>query len=391
MRTRLTFLIRDLGYGGAQRQLVALARGLDRSEFDVSVVHFYPGPLESELRSAGLVTRCAGKRHRWDLAGFMPRLVRNLRATRPHILHSYLAESNLLSVLLKPFLKDVRVVWGLRDSQTDAALWGVLGRLCFQLGRRLSHRADHLIANSRAGREYYGALGFPSDRISVVANGIDTLRFRPDPASGDQLRSQWNRAGDGLLIGLVGRLNPMKDHATFLRAAAQVSREPARVSFVCVGGGDAAYAAEMQELAATLGIADKVRWIAPQQDMSAAYNALDLLVSSSAFGEGFSNVVAEAMACGVPCVVTDVGDSAWIVGDTGCSVPPRQPEALAGAILRLLALDAPGRAELGRRARLRIETQFSLEQLVRRSSDILRNLAPATRSAPLQPCLEAGR
>ena len=152
--------------------------------------------------------------------------------------------------------------------------------------------------------------------MAVIPNGIDTSRFREMPGSGARLRALWGVRDDQILIGLVGRLDYMKDHPTFLRAAAKLTHHNDSVRFVCVGGGPISYAAQLKDLSSELGLHDRIVWAGDQDDMPSVYSALDLLVSSSS-GEGFSNVIGEAMACGVPCVVTDVGDSALIVGETG--------------------------------------------------------------------------
>ncbi len=388
MRTRLTFLIRDLGYAGAQRQLVALAAGLPRDEFEISVLHFYPGPLAEELRAAGIKTVCVRKKSRWDLIGFFLRLLSAARAERPDILHSYLTESNVLGTLLKPFLPGTHIVWGLRDSRTDAGLWGILGRLSFRLSRMLSHRADRIIANSAAGRDYYISLGFPADHFSVIPNGIDVDRFVPAPDAGSKLRAEWKLTPDAFLFGHVGRLNAMKDHATLFRAATTVFGKHAHARIVCVGGGSEHDSTVLRRLAGVLDIADKVFWLPARGDMTAVYNAFDALVSSSSFGEGFSNVVAEAMSCGVPCVVTDVGDSASIVADTGYIAPPSQPEALAAAMCRLVETTPRARAELRMRVRARIVENFSTRQLVRRTRATLSELGVSAETAPLSNYLD---
>lgn len=389
MRTRLTFLIRDLGYGGAQRQLAALAAGLSGNEFEISVLHFYPGPIEEELRAAGIKTVRVLKKGRRDLVGFFIRLAHAARAEKPDIFHSYLTESNVTSVLLKPFLRGARIVWGLRDSRTDAELWGLLGRLSFRLSRLLSRCADRIIANSESGRDYYISKGFPARKIRVIPNGIDVDRFVPDAVARLRMRSEWNLAQDDFVFGHVGRLNAMKDHATLLRGIAAVRRRHPNARLVCVGGGDRDYGFQMRQLAAELGVADKVLWVPPRSDMTAAYNAFDALASSSSFGEGFSNVVAEAMSCGVPCVVTDVGDSASVVGDTGFSVPPAQPGEMAAAMCRLIETDGAAMAELGARARARIVQNFSMQLLIHRSRAVLRQLAGTRRAEPLHECLNS--
>ena len=343
----LAFLIRDLGHGGAQRQLVLLAKGLQGEGHEVSVIHFYDGAFRAELESGGVRTICVGKKSRWDLLGFFFRLIQATRRIRPEIIHGYLAEANLMALFLKPFSGFPRIVWGVRDSQTDAHLWGILGRLSFRLSCLLARFADLIICNSKAGRDYYAARGYPRHKMHVIPNGIDTTRFKPGPKSSSKT----------LTFGLVGRLSPMKDHATFLHAAAL---DP-HAKFIIVGSGDDAYAEQMRDLAARLGIADRVTWLPAQNDMSKVYASFDCLVNSSAFGEGFSNVIGEAMACGIPCIASDIGDSAWIIGDKSQIFPAGDHEALAQCML----------AFYPHNPRQRIVDEFSVAKLIKRTSRLL--------------------
>jgi glycosyltransferase involved in cell wall biosynthesis len=358
--TKLAFLIRSLDYGGAERHLLTLCRALDKARFSVAVLYFYGGGrLEGELRESGVRMISLEKRGRWDLPGFSRRLVTELRAIRPDILHSFLVEPNLLSVLLKPLLPSARTVWGVRASRVHFENYDRFSRLTFRLQCLLSRRADLIIFNSERGRAYHLSQGFPAEKSLVVYNGIDTEAFKPQSDAGRKLRAELGVAADDLLVGCVGRLDPMKDHPTLLRAAAIVCRARARVRFVCVGGGPSDYLNELRRLAAELGLDGRVIWAGPRADMPAVYNALDMLVSSS-FSEGFPNVIGEAMACGVPCVVTDTGDSALIVGEAGRVVAPRDAEALAAQIISCLEEERP---EAGARARARILENFSVERM----------------------------
>jgi len=341
---KIAFIIRDLGHGGAQRQLVLLAKGLAREGHAISVMHFYDGAFRTELEAAGIQTHCIGKKNRWDLLGFFFRLVKTARSVKPEVLHGYLAESNLMALLLKPFIGFPRIVWGVRDSQTDAHLWGILGKLSFRLNCLLARFADLIICNSKAGSDYYQARGYPRHKMHVIPNGIDTERFKPKP----------HQPAKALTFGLVGRMSPMKDITTFLRAAALVPQ----FKFVIVGSGDQAYEREMRSLAASLGLADRVTWLPAQNDMPSVYATFDCLVNSSAFGEGFSNVIGEAMACGVPCIASDVGDSAWIIGEKTHIFPAGDHLALAQC-MRVVQPHNP---------RQRIVDEFSVERLIQRTS-----------------------
>jgi glycosyltransferase involved in cell wall biosynthesis len=371
---RILFLIRRLGYGGAERQLVALARSLRESGHSVSVAVFYPGgPLEDDLHAAGVPVRALDKTGRWDIVGFTWRLIKLVYRERPDIVHGYLCVSNILTALIAAAFPRVRAAWGVRASNMNLADYGWLARFLYLVEGRLACFADLIIVNSQAGLDYAAANGFPKNKMLVIPNGIDTDRFRPDSRARRRVRAEWGIKDCEELVGLVARLDPMKDHATFLRAAALLSAERKQTAFVCVGDGPGRYKERLVKLGGELGLGGRLIWAGPQVEMPAVYNALDVLVSSSSYGEGFSNVIGEAMACGVPCVATDVGDSASIVGRSGEVVPPRDPEALKAAIAK--CLDAPrpdGWAEpCGRQ---RIIGSFSVKELERRTEAALLRL-----------------
>ena len=368
----ITLLIRSLNYGGSERQLAALAKGMHERQHKVTVAVFYSGgPLERELREAGVRVRGLNKRSRWDLPGFLLRLVRFLREEKPTTLYSFLGSPNILTVLLKPVFLRTRMVWGVRASNVDLDRYDWLARLSYEVERRLSRFADLIIVNSRAGMKYAVANGFPKDRMVVIPNGIDVARFCPDPEARQRVRTDWGVMEDETLIGLVGRLDPMKDHPTFLRAASLLSHEREDVRFVCVGDGPAAYRRALHALAEELGLVQRLTWAGVREDMPAVYNALNVATSSSAYGEGFSNVVGEAMACGVPCVTTDVGDSAWIVGDPGLVVPPNNPEALVARWKHVIDKVSENRSSVGLKLRERIVHSFSLDHMIERSVKVL--------------------
>ncbi len=372
-RPRILFLIRSLGRGGAERQLVALATGLRRAGWDVAVACFYGGgAFQRDLRQADVAVIDLGKRGRWDTAGFLRRLWRTLREHDPDLVHGYLTVGNLLSLLARFASRHTRIAWGVRSSYIDRDRYDWLSRLTFRLSCRLARFADLIVFNSEAGAAHHAALGYPRERIRVVPNGIDTQRFRFDAAGRARLRKAWNIPDHAVLVGLVGRLDAMKDHPVFLEAAAMLAARDPRWRFVCVGGGGgSAYAGTLAARAAELGLHDRLVWAGPQDDMPAVYSALDIAASTS-YGEGFPNTVAEAMACGRPCVVTDVGDSARIVGACGAVVEPRNPAAFAEGVERTLHAVENTDGRLHAMARARIVENFALESLLRNSEAAFR-------------------
>lgn len=370
------FLIRSLNRGGAERQLVALATGLHQRGWPVAVACFYAGGVfEADLVRSGVSVIDLKKRGRWDVVGFLWRLLRVYRAFHPEVVHGYMPMANMLALLARIVQRRTRVVWGVRASNIDLRQYDWLSTVAFRASGWLSRAADCVVANSHAGAAYHVARGYPAKRMRVIPNGIDMNRFRFDPAGRNRVRTEWGVTGEQVLVGLVGRLDPMKDHPTFLRAAALLSQRNAKWRFVFVGGGPDKYAARLRALANDLGLGERLVWAAARGDMAAVYSAMDI-ASSSSRGEGFSNVVAEAMACGVPCVVTDVGDSARIVGDLGVVVPARDPAVLAAGLERMLAAaktdGAPARASRCGR----IGANFSVDALVDRTASLLLAVNP---------------
>lgn len=336
--TRVVVLVRSLNRGGTERQVLTLARSVDRNRFDLTVLTFYPGGDLAPLLEAGDIPVISlQKEGRWDVIGFFWRLVKQVRGFKPDIVYSFLVEPNLLSPFLKPFSPGAKVVWGIRASNMQLQHYDWFARLNFRLQVCCSRFADLIIFNSDAARDYHLAQGFSMRNTVVIHPGVDTEVFKPDRSAGSPLRTEWGIDPDAILIGLVARLDPIKDHRTFIRAAGLVARLNQNARFVCVGGGPATYSAELRSLADENQLSDRLIWTGERDDMAAVYNAMDLVCSSS-LGESLPNAIAEAMACGIPCVVTDVGDSAFLVGDNGLVVPPNNPQALADGLSKCIDL-----------------------------------------------------
>jgi len=243
----------------------------------------------------------------------------------------------------------------------------------------LSRFPDAIIANSQVGSDYYVLQGFPREKTLVIPNGVDTEKFRPEQEARGRLRSEWGVTERDHVVGIVGRLSPVKDHPNFLKSAALLVKEQNNIRFACVGDGPAEYRRTLQALAEELGLKESIIWNTARQDMTSVYNALDVLVSSSN-SEGLSNVISEAMACGVRCVVTDVGDSAWVVGDTGEVVPSKDPVALKDAVQRLLNKTEYGPAQI----RKTIVDRLSISKLLANTERIL-NLLVTKQANDISP------
>jgi glycosyltransferase involved in cell wall biosynthesis len=374
----ILLLTRALDTGGSQRQLVELALALQRRGWKVAVATFYGnGLLERPLQAAGIPIFFLNKRGRWDVFPFVWRLITVMRRERPHFVKGFLVTPNILLSALRPALGKTRVVWRLGASDMDLGCYDFLSKLEFRVSILLSRWAHLIISNSEAGRRYHIDQGYSAKHLVVVPNGIDVQQFRPDAAARREVRAEWKITPDVRLIGLVGRVDPMKDHPNFLHAAAKIATSRPETRFVCVGPGEESYRKQMIALGNSLGLKERLLWAGERTDMSRVYNALDLLVSSSRFGEGLPNAVAEAMATGVPCVVTNVGDSALLVGERGWVCPPGDSTALAqGISTALTSLPADSAA-----IRMRICTHYSTDALARGTAEQLRKLSTGAEPA----------
>jgi glycosyltransferase involved in cell wall biosynthesis len=225
----------------------------------------------------------------------------------------------------------------------------------------MSKLPQAVIVNSEKGKEFHGEFGYRPRRWALIPNGVDTGRFRPNPETRPDMRRRIGVAADALVIGLVARFHPMKDFPTFLQAAHQFARIRQDAQFVLCGEGADRQNGELVKMIEELGLKDRVSLLGTRSDMQDVYPAFDMLALSSAYGEGFPNVLIEAMACGVPCVATDVGDSRAIVADTGIVVPPRDPDALMRGWNAVAAGCRSG--PLGECARARAVDQYSIDRV----------------------------
>jgi glycosyltransferase involved in cell wall biosynthesis len=302
----------------------------------------------------GVDLHCLGLRNRFDLAGMILALSRIIRKTRPDILYGLLGDACTLVLIHGRVFGKHRVIWGLRATNMDFSQYSLSSGWVYRLNAYLSKRADRIIANSETGAKYHVDQGYTRDRIVVICNGIDTEYFRPQPGKGTDLRRTWRIGDDTPLIGRVGRLDPMKDYLTFLKAAAILTGRRPDVRFVIAGGGPDQMLNDLKALSGSLGLDERVLWLGSREDLSAIYSACAFTSSSSSFGEGFPNVVAESLACEVPCVATDVGDSARVVGPGGIIVPAKNPAALAKAWEQILSLSQEKRRQMGQEGRKHI-------------------------------------
>jgi len=218
-------------------------------------------------------------------------------------------------------------------------------------------------------------MGYRPKRFQVIPNGFDLSKFKYNEDSKFEFYRELKLEPNTLCIGLIARYDPKKDHTTFLKAIKQISNTHKNCNFIFCGDSVDSKNTNLINLIRELKIEPFVHLLGRRDDISRIMAAMDIMVLSSAFGEGFPNVIGEAMACEVPCVVTDVGDSARIVGGTGKVVPPREPHALAKAIIELIDLSHVARQIMGKKARERIDSEYSLDKIVEQYEYLYQSLA----------------
>ena len=329
-KARIALITRSLDLGGSERQLIELAKHLNTESFESKVFCLYSGgKLSDELLKNNIKYFSAHKRGRWDIIFPLFRLYSDLIRFNPIIVHSFLTIPNLLMVMMKCLRPSINLVWGIRSSFMDLSKYDFVAQLSSILERGLGNIPDAIIANSEASRGEYGFSKRNSNRIIVVPNAIDTQRFSPDPVARKEVREELQIGHSQVVIGMVARIDPMKDHLNFFEAVRISNINDANFKFLCIGGGEFEYVRFLQKTCDGMGLSN-IQWLGERMDVERIYNALDIH-SLTSLGEGFPNTVAESMASGVPNVATDVGDIAHIIGNTGALIPVGDPEGLARA------------------------------------------------------------
>jgi glycosyltransferase involved in cell wall biosynthesis len=359
--TTVLHVISGLGLGGAERTLVEIAAGLQHRGLAQHVVSLRGrGPYADDLEAVGIQVSVFDIVSTPRALAALWRLRKLVHSIEPDIIQGWMYHGDLAALaghLIARGRPRRRLCWNIRASNMDDARYAKLIRAC----GLLSGWPDVVVANSEAGANFHAAHGYRARRMVVIPNGIDTDKFRPDPMARSALRAELG-LGDKVVAVHVARVDPMKDHATFLAAMTSLPD----ITGLMVGAGTEA-----------LVCPPNVRALGVRRDVERVYAAADLVVSSSAYGEGFSNVLAEGMSAGLVPVATDVGDARRIVGPVGHVVAPRDPAALAAAIKAEAGLSASGRRDRGLQARARIIGLFARARAIDAYADLYREIARA--------------
>ena len=369
----------SLAVAGAQKMLLELLKQLKKTRLEIEshVVTLIDGPVRQEIEAIGVPVTVVSKSKR---QAFNPlsilKLALLLRRIEPEVIQGWMYHGCLAALLAeRANLRATPVMWGIHSSLDDVKNEKRLTRAVISICAWLSKWPTHVIHCSYTSKKQHEGLGFNRKNSTVIPNGFDHQRFRPDEQAHESLCEELALGTDPLLVGHIARYHPMKDHQNLLQAASLLVKRVPEVHFILAGAGVEQNNKTLTELVERLNISQHVHFLGLRSDVPRLMAAFDAFCTSSAWGESFPIVVGEAMASGVPCVVTDVGDSAALVGDTGVVVAPNAPEALAEGLIKVLKMNHEERTVLAKKARERIIHHYSIETVTNKYAALFESYA----------------
>lgn len=364
---KLTLIITGLATGGAEIMQLKLLQNMDRGRFAPEVISLTTkGEIGPLIEALGVPVHALGMKPGMPSPIKFMRLVKLLRNARPDVVHTWMYHANLLGGLAAK-LADIRnISWSIHQSNLSPDYNKRVTLLVIKLCALVSGWLPRSILTcSNRARAAHIDVGYRAEKMILIPNGFDLTRFQPDPAARGAVCVELGLPPDTPLVGLIAREDPQKNHPGFIEAAAMVHEALPQAHFVLAGTGIDQNNRELNRLIDQTGLQGQFHLLGRRDDIPRLMASFDVLASSS-HGEAFPNVLGEAMACGVPCVVTDVGDSAEIVGDTGRVVASGDMAGLARHLVALLALPADERGRMGVRARERIRELYEIGRITRR-------------------------
>ena len=378
----LLYIITGLSTGGAERMLCNLLSKINRERFSPVVVSLMDhGSVGNRIAALGIPVYAIGMKTGKPTAAATWRLIHLVRQLQPDLIQGWMYHGNLAAQFANAFLaKKIPVLWSIHHSIFSLNSEKKMTIAIIKLGAQISKWPSNIIFVSQTSKLQHATLGYFSKNTCVIPNGFDTSIFIPSSEARLTIRSELGLPANSFLIGLFARYHPMKDHANFLQSAALILKANPGIHFLMAGPQVNQKNPTLHQLIQKLEISNHIHLLEERNDMPRLTAALDISSSASAYGEAFPLILGEAMSCGVPCVATNVGDSGWIVGNTGRVVPPRNPEALANAWQELINIGSKGRQALGKAARDRIIECFALDSVVNQYEKLYENLLLKKRS-----------
>ncbi len=362
-RIKVVHLISGLPVGGAEMMLYKFLSGYNHDVYDMQVISLTSvGEMGKRIQNLGVPVTALGMQKNLKSILLLFKLISLLKKEKPDILQTWMYNADFLGFFASKIAGIPNLIWNIRHSdlnpQQNKKMTIILARLC----ALLSSFTTAIICCSQASYVVHSALGYCKKKMVVIPNGFNLKEYHPNVNAKLHLLREFNLPGNANVIGLIARWNPQKDHKNFVSAASILSQHLPNVYYLLCGDGVTWENQELVSWITTHKLNDKFLLLGRRDDIPKLIAGFDLVTSSSAYGEGFPNVLGEAMASGVPCVATDVGDSAYIIGDTGITVSPRNPEKLANAWMRMI--NRTDKDELGIKARNRILSNFDIDKII---------------------------
>lgn len=373
---RILHVITGLRSGGAETMLCKILEAAPPGEWDSRVLSLEgSGFMDGRVRGLGVPLQTLGLRQGDRLS----QARRGLGATftedwRPDVIQGWMYHGNLAAWVLSRCFPGATLLWNIRQTLYGLHLEKGASALVIRANALLSGGVAGIVCNSRLSAAQHQAAGFSRRAWRIIPNGFDLRTFSDEPQRRSEMRAALGISEGTFLIGQIARVHPMKDHANAIRAVALALKTAPETRLCLVGSGATVDNSSLRENLRAAGILDRTLLLGERSDVEDILPALDVLVSPSAYGEGFPNIIGEALGCGVPCVATDVGDSAWALGGHGILVPPGDSGALARGLLELHALGSAGREILGQNGRRYVEEHFTIGRIAREYASLYREM-----------------
>jgi glycosyltransferase involved in cell wall biosynthesis len=377
MKTRLLYVTTDLNIGGAEVMLRNLLMHLDYTAFECEVVSLVElGPIAEQIEAIGIRIHTLRMNPQKPSISAILELARIIRTFRPDIINTWMYHADLIGSIASLFSGFPPVVWGIHHTLGDQSELKPSTRKIIRINKWLSHILPKriIICAAESVRHSHTKFGFSESKMVIINNGYDLAMYHSDASARSKFRSDHNLPPNAKLVGLFARYHPMKDHSTYIQAASYIHQKIPEAYFILAGNGIDGCNTQLTNEIHKAGINNNTLLLGLRKDMPYLLAALDIYVSASSRGEAFPLVIGEAMACGVPCVATDVGDTAKLIGNTGRIVPPMQPEVLAAACLDILNLPYDRWTELGNAARGRIEAEYNILAISEKYMDLYKEI-----------------
>jgi glycosyltransferase involved in cell wall biosynthesis len=368
---RILHIIIGLNVGGAELMLKRLVLSHQGdTNYHHSVISLTTvGKVGEQLQEMGVEVIALNIHSPLSIVRVLWQLVQIIRVKRPDIVHTWMYHADLLGGLAARLASNSNVIWGIRTTEIKSGgsrITALICQLCAWLSRWIPHT---IVCAAEASRLAHVAIGYDASKMRVISNGFEVERLVATKEQVDSLRSECGFDADTTVIGSLGRFHRVKDHANFIRAAGIIAPQFPKVRFLLVGRDLAGDNAELMAWINATGFPDHFVLLGERTDVPVCLAAMDVLCLHS-LTEGFPNVIGEAMAMGVPCVSTNVGDAALLIADTGTVVPKANSEALAQGLTKLIEMTREDRSSLGQKARIRIHSEFTMDRCRERFEEV---------------------